>query len=331
VLDQHERPGGQLIKQTHRFFGSSSHHAGVRGIDIARILVDKSRQAGQVELLTGATVLGCYPDGVLTADVGDRLLRLKPLATIVATGAMEKALAFPNNDLPGVYGAGAVQTLMNVHGVRPGERVLMVGAGNIGLIVSYQLLQAGVEVAAVIDAAPVIGGYWVHASKIRRAGVPILTSHMLKKARGRQTVEGAVVWAVDDKWHPIPGTEREFEVDIICLAVGLAPLGELLFQAGCDMAYVAELGGHVPVHSDNMETSVTGLYVAGDAAGIEEASSAMVEGTLAGAWAAAGLGHDDDRFRQVREECLSQLRALRAGPTAEKTRIGLQRLHGEPA
>ena len=72
---------------------------------------------------------------------------MKPKKLIVATGASEKTLAFPNNDLPGIYGAGAVQTLMNVYGVKPAERVLMVGAGNIGVIVAYQLLQAGIEIA----------------------------------------------------------------------------------------------------------------------------------------------------------------------------------------
>ncbi len=84
--------------------------------------------------------------------------KIKPERLIVATGASEKFLAFPpNNDLPGIYGAGAVQTLMNEYGIKPGNNVLMVGAGNIGLIVSYQLMQAGVNVKAIIDAAPRIG------------------------------------------------------------------------------------------------------------------------------------------------------------------------------
>ena len=93
-------------------------------------------------------------------------------------------LAFVNNDLPGVYGAGAVQTLMNLYGVVPGNNILMVGAGNIGLIVSYQLLQAGIKVEAIVEALPKIGGYLVHAAKIRRLGVPIYTSHSLKEVYG---------------------------------------------------------------------------------------------------------------------------------------------------
>ena len=92
---------------------------------------------------------------------------------------------------------------MNVYGIKPGTRVLMVGAGNIGLIVSYQLMQAGVEVKAILDAAPKIGGYLVHASKIRRMGVPILTSHTVKEAIGNEFLEKAVICKVDEKFNPI--------------------------------------------------------------------------------------------------------------------------------
>ena len=290
LLDRESRPGGQLIKQTHMFFGSREQYAGTRGIDIARILYDQVLSTAGVEVLLDATVLGRYPDSVVTVEHADRCLKLKPERLIVATGASEKVLPFPNNDLPGIYGAGAVQTLMNVHGVRPGDRVLMVGAGNIGLIVSYQLLQAGVAVAGIIEAAPTIGGYLVHASKVRRSGVPILTSHTIKEAYGDPALEGVVVWQLDEQWQPVPGTERDISVDVVCVAVGLSPLAEILFQAGCEMKYVAELGGHVPARDDDLQTTVPGIYVAGDCSGIEEASSAMVEGTLAGAAAAASLG-----------------------------------------
>ncbi|MCJ7795906.1 MAG: NAD(P)/FAD-dependent oxidoreductase, partial [Thermoleophilia bacterium] len=290
LIDRESRPGGQLVKQTHMFFGSRGQYAGTRGIDIARILYGKVLGTGGVEVLLDGTVLGRYPDSVVTVERAGRYIKLKPERLVVATGASEKVLPFPNNDLPGIYGAGAVQTLMNVHGVRPGERVLMVGAGNIGLIVSYQLLQAGVEVVGIIEAAPTIGGYLVHAAKVRRSGVPILTSYTIKEAYGEQALEGVVVWQLDERWQPIPGTERDISVDVVCVAVGLSPLTELLFQAGCEMRYVAELGGHVPTRDDDLQTTVPGIYVAGDCSGIEEASSAIVEGTLAGASAAASLG-----------------------------------------
>ena len=125
---------------------------------------------------------------------------------------------------------------MNVHGVKPGDRVLMVGSGNIGLIVSYQLIQAHVEVVALVEAAGCIGGYLVHAAKLRRAGVPILTSHTIVRALGEETVCGAVVAQVDQSWQVKPGSEREVACDVICLAVGLTPLVDMMWQAGCEMS-----------------------------------------------------------------------------------------------
>lgn len=326
VFDRELRPGGQLIKQTHMFFGSQEQHAAVRGIDIARLLAGEAGGNPRVDLMPDTTVLAIYPDGVLLAEQGDRLLKIRPQRLIVATGASERFLAFPNNDLPGICGAGAVQTLMNVHGVVPGRRVLMVGAGNIGLIVSYQLLQAGVEVAAVVEGTPGIGGYWVHASKIRRMGVPILTSHTVKHAYGDQVLRGVVVQEVDAAWQPLPGTEKDFAVDVMCLAVGLSPLTELLFQAGCRMRFVSELGGHVPERDEELRTSVPWIFVAGDVAGVEEASSAMVEGGLAGTAAAASLGHGGRGLSGLMTSYQGQLEDLRRGPAGEKTRAGLARL-----
>ena len=156
---------------------------------------------------------------------------------------------------------------MNEHGVIPGNKVLMIGAGNIGLIVSYQLMQAGVKVEAIIEATSRIGGYLVHAAKVRRLGVPILTNHTITKALGKEEVEGAVICKLDENWRQIPGTERTLDVDTICLAVGLSPLVELLMHTGCKMKYVPQLGGYAPVRDDNLETTATGFYVAGDAAG----------------------------------------------------------------
>ena len=228
-------------------------------------------------------------------------MKIRPSKIILATGASEKFLEFPGNDLPGIYGAGAVQTLMNVAGVKPAERVLMVGAGNIGLIVSYQLMQAGVEVAGIIEAAPKIGGYLVHASKIRRAGVPIRTGYTIEKAYGTDALEGVVIVQVDSQFQPVPGTEETIPCDTLCLAVGLAPLTELCWQAGCDMAFIRELSGHIPLTDENLETSVPGVYAAGDVSGIEEASSAMVEGRLAGCAAAESLGYEPVRAAAEKE------------------------------
>lgn len=328
VLERNPKAGGQLVKQTHMFFGSEKQHASVRGVDIADILLEKiARYPNNVELMTSTTAVGLYEDGVATALYKEEsYFKIMPRAVIAATGAYERPLAFPNNDLPGIYGAGAVQTLMNVYGVKPGERALMVGAGNIGLIVSYQLMQAGVKVVAILDAAPKIGGYLVHAAKVARMGVPILTSHTVKRALGETVLKAVEICAVDERFRPLEGTEKLYEVDTLCVAVGLSPLAELLEMRGCEMRYVPQLGGTVPVRNENYETTVENVFVAGDTSGIEEASAAMVEGSLAGLCASAKLGFVHPRYEELRQELQGQLDALRAGPAGKHIREGIDRI-----
>lgn len=322
LVERDKKLGGQLVKQTHMFFGSEKQHAATRGIDIATLLFDKIEEyKDNIEIMTDTTVLGVYEDGVITLENKGKYIKIEPKSIIVATGASEKSLAFPGNDLPGVYGAGAVQTLMNVYGVKPGNRALMVGAGNIGLIVAYQLIQAGVDIAAVIHHSPRIGGYFVHASKLARMGVPIYTNHSMKEAVGNGKLEKAIIWEVDEKKKPIEGSEKELDVDFICVSVGLSPLIELLAQAGCEMKYDAKLSGLVPVKDENYRTTKPGIFVAGDASGVEEASMAMVEGYLAGLCAANDLGYPHKDFDILKLDYNEQLKALRAGPEGLKRRI----------
>ena len=327
VIDNADQAGGQLVKQTHKFFGSREQRAGTRGIHIADELTKKLSTYTKARLWLSSTVLSYYPadQTLMIEDDAESIRLIQAQRLIIATGASEKLLPFPGNDLPGVYGAGAVQTLMNVHGVKPGRKVLMVGAGNIGLIVSYQLLQSDVEVVAVVEAAPHIGGYAVHASKIRRMGVPIYTSHSVKAARGEQVLERAVIWQLDEQWNGIDSTQFELPCDVLCLAVGLSPLTELLWQAGCRMVFVPELGGHVPWHNGRGATSVPEVFVAGDAGGVEEASSAMATGALAGLSAVESLGQCPD-YAEATGAWSRELDALRAGPAGSKIRKGLQSL-----
>lgn len=333
VVDENQKPGGQLFKQLHKFFGSASHRAGTRGFDIGEQLLEESRDIG-VGVLLDAICWGLFEGKRLALQLGDRseLLRYKKL--ILATGASENPLAFPGWTLPGVMGAGAAQTIVNVHRVLPGNRVLMVGAGNVGLIVSYQLLQAGADVVAVIEGLPQIGGYGVHASKIRRAGVPILTSHTILRADGTDSVSSATIARVDERWQPVDETEQTLEVDTVCLAVGLSPMSELAWMAGCQFAYIPPLGGHIPIHNDNMQTTVPDVYVAGDIAGVEEASTAMEEGRLAGLAAAEALGYGSEELRQRKVEARLALQQLRDGPFGEQRRrakLNIEEVYKEQA
>ena len=324
VVDENPHAGGQLVKQTHKFFGSSKERAGTRGTDIARTLY----QQAEPYVMLQAAVIGYYNEKGhrLVLKRGTDLVELEAEKTIVATGASENMLLFENNDLPGVYGAGAVQTLMNVYGITPGKKVLMVGAGNVGLIVSYQLLQAGVTVVGIVEALPHIGGYHVHAAKVRRCGVPIYTSTSIMKAVGEEYVTGAVTVSLDETWNPVPGTERKFDVDTICLAVGLSPSIEFFCQAGCQTAYIPELGGNTPVHSPSMETTVRGIYAAGDAAGIGEANTAMMEGKIAALSCVRALELATPETEKELEESYEELRLLRSGSFGDRGRRGKEKV-----
>lgn len=323
LVDSGSRLGGQLIKQTHKFFGSRDEYAGTRGFKIADVLLEELKGlSDRVDAMTDTTVVGYYrEDGTVSLSRSeDEYFLVRPKRIVLAAGAQERLIPFPGNDLPGVYGAGAVQTLMNVYGVVPGKKVLMIGAGNIGIIVAYQLLQAGVEVAGVVEAMPRVGGYWVHAAKIRRLGVPIHLMHSIKRACGDKVVEGADIMELDERFNPT-GREFHMECDTICLAVGLTPTVELLWQAGCKMKYVPQLCGYVPVRDCNLRTTNHSVWVAGDSSGIEEASSAMVEGRLAGYGAALSLGYDErpDRYLSF----IQRLEHLRAGEVCDKIRSGI--------
>ena len=219
LIEENYLLGGQLLKQTHKFFGSREYYAGVRGTMIGEVLVQQVTANKNIDVILNHTVSAIYEDNVLAVcEVhGKRLIELKAQRIIMTTGASEAMLAVENNDLPGVYGAGAVQTLVNIYGVKIGERVLIVGAGNVGLILAYQLLQAGIKVAAVVEAMPNIGGNFVHAAKINRRGVPILTSHTVKQIRGVNKVEGATIVELDKSGKPIDGTEKDMDIDTVAL------------------------------------------------------------------------------------------------------------------
>lgn len=191
VVDENNKPGGQLFKQIHKFFGSHEHRAGVRGYDIGRQLLDEAANSG-VTVWLDTVVHGLFDSRVAVLREG-RHVTVETGRIILATGASENAVAFPGSTLPGVMGAGAIQTMINVHRVLPGKRFVMLGSGNVGLIVCYQLMQAGAEVLAVVEAMPSIGGYGVHAAKIRRAGVPILVGTTISRVVGQGKVEAVVL------------------------------------------------------------------------------------------------------------------------------------------
>ena len=270
IVDDKSKLGGKLLLQTHKFFGSvEDSHAGTRGFEIARLLEEEVRKLDSVEVWLNATAVGVFSDRIVGVVKGNLYRKIKPQRLLVATGAREKMLSFPGNTLPGVYGAGAFQTLVNRDLVKSSNRILIVGGGNVGLIAGYHAIQAGIEVAALVEALPQVGGYKVHADKLMRLGVPIFTSHTVVSATGTDRVEKVTIAALDKQWKVVPGTHRTFDVDTVLIAVGLAEVNEFYFKA-------KEWGMEV--------------FSAGDAGEIAEASAAMFTGKIQGLKIAKSLG-----------------------------------------
>jgi NADPH-dependent 2,4-dienoyl-CoA reductase/sulfur reductase-like enzyme/Fe-S-cluster-containing hydrogenase component 2/bacterioferritin-associated ferredoxin len=297
VVDDKDRLGGKLVLQTHKFFGSIDDcYAGTRGTDIAQILENELQTHPSVTVWLNSTVLYVFSDkkvGIITDGGNYRIVN--PKAVLNAAGAREKSLVFPGNTLPGVYGAGAFQTLVNRDLVRAAGRLFVVGGGNVGIIAAYHALQAGITVVGLIEALPQVGGYQVHANKIQRLGVPIHTRHTILSANGEDHVESVTVSKIDDHFERIPGTERTFACDTVLIAVGLNPVKEFFLEA---------------------EAAGMAVFEAGDAREIAEASSAMFSGKIAGMEVAGALGKDDAKVPRDWYEKADLLKS-QPGPISE--------------
>ena len=213
IVDDKHRLGGKLVLQTHKFFGSiDACHAGTRGIDIATRLESEVRAFEHVKVWLNSTALAVFSDRRVGVLRDGHYFILRPQVLLVAAGAREKSFVFGGNTLPGVYGAGAFQTLVNRDLVRSASRLFIVGGGNVGLIAGYHALQAGIEVAGLCEALPECGGYKVHKDKLVRMGVPVFTSHTVLRANGIEEVESVTIARVDDKWKPVPGIREDIPV-----------------------------------------------------------------------------------------------------------------------
>jgi len=273
LIDDKDRLGGKLVLQTHKFFGSMADcYAGTRGTDIGALLADEVAKLPGVEVRLGTNAVGVFSDkkvGLVTG--GSEYTLVRPDALLIATGAREKSLIFKGNTLPGVYGAGAFQTLVNRDLVKPADRLFIVGGGNVGLIAGYHALQAGIDVVGLVEALPECGGYKVHKDKLIRFGVPIHTSHTVISANGADSVESVTIAKLDERWKPVPGSERSFGCDTILIAVGLDPVDEF-YKKARDFGMRA--------------------FAAGDAREIAEASAAMFSGKIRGLEIAHALGRE---------------------------------------
>lgn len=270
LVDDKTELGGKLTLQTHTFFGTRDDcYAGTRGIDIAKILTEELKKLDSVEVMLSTAAIGAFHDRRIGLGSGSEYLLVEPKAVLLACGAREKGLVFPGCDLPGVYGAGAFQTLLNRDLIRPTERLFIVGGGNVGLITGYHAIQAGIKVVGLVEALPKCGGYKVHEDKLRRLGVPVMTSHTVLRAEGGDRLERITIARIDEDFEPVEGTAETYEVDTLLVAVGLSPVDDLLQE---------------------IEGSGLPCFSAGDAEEIAEASAAIFSGKITGRGIARSLG-----------------------------------------
>ena len=298
LIDDKAKSGGKLVLQTHKFFGSvEDSYAGTRGFEIGDILENNLKEFSSVDIWLNTTAVGVFSDKIVGVVKNKTYINIKPKKLLIATGAREKMIPFPGNTLPGVYGAGAFQTLVNRDLIKASKKILIVGGGNVGIITGYHAIQANIEVVAVIEGLPQIGGYKVHADKLKRLGVPIYTSHTVLSANGDKKLRSVTIAKIDDSWNPIAGTKKTFEVDTLLIAVGLSEVNEFYLKS-------KEWGIDV--------------YSAGDAKEIAEASAAMFAGKIEGLKIAKKFGVFKGNIPKELGEKLETLKSKPAKPKKKK-------------
>jgi len=302
LVDENAELGGQYYRQMPAAFGSGA--ALGRETREGRALIDEVRALG-VETSLGATTWAIFDQRTVAIATADHTERVAAHAVVLATGAYDRPVPFPGWTLPGVVTAGGAQNLMKGYGVLPGRRVLIAGSGPLLLVVAHYLLQGGAEIAAICEAAP-MRRLWRHAPRmlphldvvqrayryrgeIARAGVPFFTGHVIRRALGAGEVTGAVVSPCAADWTPLLG-DRTFDVDTIVVGYGFVASLELARLAGCGERWDDARGGWVATRTREMESTVPGIFIAGDGAGVAGSATALEEGHLAGLAVAARFG-----------------------------------------
>ena len=287
VIDNNDKIGGQFLMQTHQFFffEKEKKFGGMRGFDIAKTLAGENLDG----IFLNSTVWDILEGKRLAVKniLSEEVFYVDAQHLVIATGAVPFMPVFKNDDLPGVYTAAVVQKMMNNELTLLGKNILTVGAGNIGYLTSYQAMQAGATVKAIIEAQPNEGGFPVQANRVRRLGIPIMMSHILLEAipnKDRTGITGAII-ARCENFKPIAGTEQIIEgIDAINICTGLIPDNQLLIKGN-------ELFGRQ-------------CHGVGDAIRIGEGTSAVLRGKQCAyeILQALSVRHSYDNFLTVSKE-----------------------------
>ena len=264
IVERDRELGGILNQCIHSGFGLHHFQEELTGPEYAGRFVELLSQTG-VEVRTDTMVLEVTP-GKRVCMVGKATgyREEDTKAIVLAMGCRERtrgAIAIPGTRPAGVFTAGAAQRYVNIEGWLPGRRVVILGSGDIGLIMARRLTLEGAKVLACVEVMPYSGGLNRNIVQcLEDYGIPLYLSHTVTDIRGRNRVEGVTVSQVDEHRRPIPGTEMDFDCDTLLLSVGLIPENELTRQAGIQ----TDRRTNGAVVYENMETSIPGVFACGN-------------------------------------------------------------------
>ena len=288
ILERDAELGGILNQCIHNGFGLHTFKEELTGPEYAARFADKVKAQG-IPYKLNTMVMDLSADKVVTAmNRTDGLFQVQAKAVVLAMGCRERprgALNIPGTRPAGIFTAGTAQRLVNMEGYLPGRRVVILGSGDIGLIMARRMTLEGAKVLACVEVMPYSGGLTRNIVQcLQDFDIPLYLSHTIVEIQGKNRVEKAIVAKVDENRRPIPGTEMEFDVDTILLSVGLIPENELTRQAG--IAMDPHTKGAVVY--ENMETEIPGVFACGNVVHVHDLVDFVSgESETAGAAAAA--------------------------------------------
>lgn len=273
IVERDKELGGILNQCIHNGFGLHHFKEELTGPEYAGRFIELLKQTG-VEVRLDTMVLDILPEAggasvhMVGKASGYRVERTR--AVILAMGCRERtrgAIAIPGTRPAGVFTAGAAQRYVNMEGWMPGNRVVILGSGDIGLIMARRMTLEGAKVLACVEVMPYSGGLNRNIVQcLHDYDIPLYLSHTVSDIRGKDRVEQVVVSRVDEKRSPIPGTEMVFDCDTLLLSVGLIPENELSRQAGVEI----DPRTNGPVVWQDMETSLPGVFACGNVAHVHD-------------------------------------------------------------
>ena len=262
IIERATELGGILNQCIHNGFGLHTFKEELTGPEYASRFIEEAK-ARNIEYNLGSMVIDVKPHYVTYVN-SDGLTTEKTKAIILAMGCRERprgALNIPGYRPAGIFSAGTAQRLVNIEGYDVGKRIVILGSGDIGLIMARRLTLEGAKVLAVAEIMPYSGGLKRNIVQcLNDYSIPLYLSHTVVDIRGKERVEGVTIAAVDDNRKPIKGSEIEFECDTLLLSVGLLPENELSSKAGLDISPVT--GG--PVVDNKLQSSLDGIFAAGN-------------------------------------------------------------------